>query len=65
METYIGIPDLIRRGYYETELSVRNAIKARRLPPHKKIGGKIKWRESAIKAWFTAGSIVWIPRGDQ
>jgi hypothetical protein len=59
---YIGIPDLIRRGHFETEMSVRNAIKARRLPAPRKIGGKLKWREDTIERWIAAGSIVWIPR---
>lgn len=62
MESYIGIPDLIRRGYFETEMSVRNAIKARRLPPHRKIGGKIKWRTAAVEQWIASGSLIWIPR---
>ena len=65
MEKLWGFADLIRQGFFESEMAARYALKKRRIPPPMKIGGKLKWKVSTLQQWFERGSIVWIPRSSK
>lgn len=62
MQDMIGIPDLMRRGYFESEQVIRDRIRRRRLPRPMRIGGKLKWPAKQIEEWFRSGSVMWIER---
>lgn len=58
----IGLADIIRAGYYDSEMAIRYAIQKRRLPKPRRISHKLKWEERVIREWFENRSVVWIPR---
>lgn len=62
---YYGIVDLIRLGYFDSDQGIRDRIRARRLPPPIKIGGKLKWKAHVIDEWMEKGSIKWFPRSNR
>lgn len=62
MEQLIGIPEIIRAGYFESYQVIRQRIQARRFPKPMRVGGKLKWRVSVVEAWFRDGSVMWIER---
>lgn len=58
----LGLSDLVRRGYYDSESTIRSHIQQRKLPPPFKVGGKLRWKTEVIEKWMADGSIRWIPR---
>ena len=62
MDEYMGIIDLLRDRYYDSDQAIRDSIRSRRLPKPIKIGGKLRWKRSVIEAWFANETICWIER---
>lgn len=56
------VTDLLRKNYFNSEQSIRLAIRDRRWPKPRKIAGRLLWEPERIRAWVASGAVCWIPR---
>lgn len=57
-----NISDLLRRNYFNSEQTVRIAVRKRKWPKPVIVGGRALWKRTTVEAWINNRSICWIER---